>query len=54
MATSSILKEFYVKDYTAYKKLQKELAYVQDLQKRAMKPSSLENGRKKLANFVFR
>lgn len=53
MATSSITKDFYVKDQAAFERLKKDLASAPP-QKRVVKASSLEKGRKKLATFVFR
>ena len=49
MATTSITKEFYVKDTRAFERLK------QDLERKPVKKSpSLEKGREKLATFVFR
>lgn len=53
MATSSIIKEFYVKDEKAFEKLKKELQSTPE-QKVASQSSSLKKGREKLAAFVFR
>lgn len=53
MATSSITKEFFVKDDTAFEKLKKELDTEPVLRKQAVEFPSLEKGREKLATFVF-
>ena len=53
MATSSITKEFYIKDQKVYDNLKKEL----DKEVTKRQPSetlALKRGRKKLATFVFR
>lgn len=53
MATSSITKEFHVKDEAAFKKLKKELEKNSQREQVVHSPS-LEKGREKLATFVFR
>ena len=53
MATSSITKDFYVKDTTAFERLKKELECVPERNK-VVKSPSLEKGRELLATFVFR
>lgn len=53
MATSSIIKDFYVKDYRAFEKLKKELESAPEYKPAVLSPS-LEKGREKLAAFVFR
>lgn len=53
MATSSITKDFYVKDQEAFKRLKKELESKPE-RKQVVESPSLEKGRKKLATFVFR
>ncbi len=52
MATSSITKDFYVKDQAAYESLKKELESTPP-QKRVVKASSLREGRELLATFRF-
>lgn len=54
MATSSITKEFFVKDSAAFEKLKKELNIEAPLRKQVVKSPSLKKGREKLATFVFR
>lgn len=53
MATSSITKDFYVKDPHAFEKLKKELESGPE-RKQVVPSPSLEKGREKLATFVFR
>lgn len=53
MATSSITKDFYVKDQAAFERLKKDLEAAPP-QKKVAKSPSLERGRKKLTTFVFR
>lgn len=53
MATSSITKDFYVKDDHAFEKLKKELESGPE-RKQVVRSPSLEKGREKLATFVFR
>ena len=53
MATSSITKEFYVRDSKSFEKLQKELNN-KPTQKQVVESPSLEKGKEKLATFVFR
>ncbi len=53
MATSSITKEFYVKDEKAFERLKKELQSTPE-RKVAVQSPSLKKGREKLATFVFR
>lgn len=53
MATSSITKEFSVKDDTAFEKLKKELDTEPALRKQVVESPSLKKGREKLATFVF-
>lgn len=54
MATSSITKDFYVKDPAAFERLKKELDEVSVPRKKASESPSLNRGREKLAVFVFR
>ena len=54
MATSSITKEFYVKDNEAFEKLKKELDTESALRKQVVESPSLKKCREKLATFVFR
>lgn len=54
MATSSITKEFFVRDSAAFEKLKKELNIEAPLRKQVVKSPSLKKGREKLATFVFR
>lgn len=53
MATSSITKEFYVKDEKAFERLKQDLNSKPEC-KQAVESSSLEKGRDKLSTFVFR
>ena len=53
MATSSITKEFYVKNQDDFERLKKELEHT-PVRKQTVESPSLEKGRKKLATFVFR
>lgn len=53
MATTSITKDFYVKDRVAFEKLKHELSHVQ-VRKNVVKSPSIEKGKEKLATFVFR
>lgn len=53
MATSSITKEFCVKDPSAYAKLKKELDS-KPAREQTVDSPSLQKGREKLATFVFR
>lgn len=53
MATSSITKDFYVKDLTAFDHLKKELESKPE-RKQVVESPSLKKGREKLATFVFR
>lgn len=54
MATSSITKEFYVKDQAAFERLKKELEKKSAPRTKVVPSTSLEKGRKKLTTFVFR
>ena len=54
MATSSITKEFFVKDNAALERLQKALDREPALHKQVVESPSLKKGREKLATFVFR
>ena len=53
MATSSITKEFHVKDQAAFEKLKKEIESEAPRTK-AIESPSLKRGKEKLATFVFR
>lgn len=53
MATSSITKNFYVKDPTAFMRLKKELEST-PVRRQVVESPSLKKGREKLATFVFR
>lgn len=53
MATSSITKEFFVKDDTAFEKLKKELDTEPTLRKQVVESPSLKKDKEKLATFVF-
>lgn len=53
MATSSITKEFRVKDPDAFERLKAELES-KPAQKQAVDSPSLKKGKEKLATFVFR
>ena len=52
MATSSITKDFYVKDSKAFERLKQELDKKTEHKKTVQSPS-LKRGREKLATFVF-
>lgn len=54
MATSSITKEFYVKDQAAFERLKKELAAKSAPREKVVGSPSLDKGKEKLATFVFR
>lgn len=54
MATSSITKEFTVKDEKAYVKLVKEIGNASERAIKVAKPSNLERGAKLLKQFSFR
>lgn len=54
MATSSITKEFYVKDQAAFERLKSELAAKPVPRREVVESPSLKKGREKLATFVFR
>ena len=53
MATSSITKDFYVKDKKAFERLKKELDS-RPMRNEVVESPSLKKGREKLATFVFR
>ena len=53
MATSSITKNFYVKDQKTFERLKKELDS-NPMRKQVVESSSLQRGKEKLATFVFR
>ncbi len=53
MATSSITKDFYVKDREAFKHLKRELESKPE-QKQVLESLSLKKGRELLTEFVFR
>ena len=53
MATSSITKDFYVKDQAAFQRLKAELEHSPP-RKQVVESPSLKKGREKLATFVFR
>ena len=53
MATSSIQKEFLVKDAKAFEKLKRELSQATP-RTATVKNSAVEKGKEKLASFVFR
>lgn len=54
MATSSILKEFYVRDAAAFERLRQELNRSSGTGKPAVNSDVLKRGREKLAKFVFK
>lgn len=57
MATSSIVKEFYVRDAAAFERLKRELDRVSstgNTSKPAANPDVLKRSREKLAKFVFK
>ncbi len=51
MATTSITKEFYVRDQVAFERLKKELDEVTALRKVVMESPSLKKGKETLATF---
>lgn len=53
MATSSITKDFYVKDQMAFERLKQELEKKPD-RHQVIESPSLQRSREKLATFVFR
>ena len=53
MATSSIMKDFYVKDSLAFKKLKADINQMPP-RKHVVESPSLKKGKEKLATFVFR
>lgn len=53
MATSSIKKDFYVKDQKAFEQLKEELKSVPE-RKQVVESPSLKKSREKLTTFVFR
>ncbi len=54
MATSSITKEFYVKDQAAFERLKRELDTKPTPREKVVESPSLKKGKEKLATFVFR
>lgn len=54
MATSSITKEFTVKDVKAYSQMMKEVSNKPDRTVKTAKPSNIERGNKLLKQFSFR
>lgn len=54
MATSSITKEFLVKDVVAFERLKKALDEKPLQRKQVVESPALSKGREKLATFVFR
>ena len=54
MATSSIVKEFYVRDAVAFERLKRELDRSLGTSKPAADFDVLKRGREKLAKFVFK
>lgn len=54
MPTSSITKEFFVKDQIAFERLKKELDAVVTPREKVVESPLLKKGREKLATFVFR
>ena len=53
MATSSITKEFHVKDQQAFERLKQELEKKPE-RKQTVESPALKKGKEKLATFVFR
>lgn len=53
MATSSITKEFHVKDQAVFERLKKELES-KPAREQVVESPSLKKGKEKLATFVFR
>ena len=54
MATSSITKDFTVKDVKAYSQMMKEVSSKPDRTVKTEKPSNIERGNKLLKQFSFR
>lgn len=54
MATSSILKEFYVRDAAAFERLRQELDRSSGTSKSAADSDVLKRSREKLATFMFK
>ena len=54
MATSSITKEFTIKDVKAYSQIIKEVSSKPDRTVQTAKPSNIERGNKLLKQFSFR
>ena len=54
MATSSITKDFYVKDHKAFEQLKFELDTKSVPRNKVVESPSLKKGKEKLATFVFR
>lgn len=54
MATSSITKEFTVKDVKAYSQMMKEVSNKPDRTVKTVKPSNIERGNQLLKQFSFR
>ena len=54
MATSSIVKEFYVRDAAAFERLRQELDRSSGTSKPAADSDVLKRGREKLATFEFK
>lgn len=54
MATSSILKEFYVRDAAAFERLRQELDRSSGTSKPAADSDVLKRSREKLATFMFK
>lgn len=53
MATSSITKDFYVKDRAAFERLKKDIER-KPIRTKVTDSPSLQKGKEKLATFVFR
>lgn len=54
MATSSITKEFTVKDEKAYSRIIKEISKKPERAAKTVKPSNIERGNRLLKQFSFR
>ena len=54
MATTSITKEFFVKDQKAYERMKRELEKKAPVRKAVTESTSLKKSKEKLATFVFR
>lgn len=54
MATTSITKEFFVKDQEAFERMKRDLDKKAPVRRMVAESASLKKGKEKLATFVFR